>query len=298
MACSSRKRNIQWTRPFLYLWELCPQKLMGQMGNSHCSFIHGLHMDVIHLNKYEDVPWAGQDVSGKVCPSLFSPAHMLPLQCNTGLLLRSWRPAENHHQKTQLLPTELFFYLPAPQVAACCYSENCRCFKWCEAQWFQRKPRHKPGEVLSRSAVWVSSESCRIKAPCTVARSFHNRCLSMDLELHGLSCCWSCCSDAEHEPAPLESSLKSLFARNTTGKIFAVAALAAQRQWHREGTADIWKGRRWWQWHPGKGLQPRAEEERTSAVAAGGASMNDFRKFSILHEWAAGLDDCNDLFRP
>lgn len=29
-------------------------------------------MYVTHLNKYGDVLWDGQDVSGKVCPSLFS----------------------------------------------------------------------------------------------------------------------------------------------------------------------------------------------------------------------------------
>lgn len=95
--------------------------------------------------------------------------------------------------------------------------------------------------------------------PCAVTQSFHKRCLSMDLELHGQSCCCSCCSDAEHEPAPLESwNVKSLFARNATGKIFSLAALAAQQRCHREGTADIWHGRQWWQWHTGKGLQPRA----------------------------------------
>lgn len=47
-----------------------------------------------------------------------------------------------------------------------------------------------------------------------------------------------------------------------------------------------------------EGPPTKSREERTSAVAAGGAGMNDFRKFSILDEWAAGLDDCNDLFRP
>lgn len=134
MACSSRKGNIQWTQPFLYLLDLCVHELMGQRGNSHYSSIHGLTVDVPHLNKYEDVLWARQDVSGKVCPSLFLPfpAHILPLQCNTGLFLRSWRPAENHNQKSHLLPMELF-YLPAPQVAGSCYSNNCRSFNWCEA---------------------------------------------------------------------------------------------------------------------------------------------------------------------
>lgn len=39
------------------------------------------------------------------------------------------------------------------------------------------------------------------------------------------------------------------------------------------------------------------QRRKTSAVAVGGAGMNDSRKFSILDEWAAGLDDCNDLFR-
>lgn len=48
----------------------------------------------------------------------------------------------------------------------------------------------------------------------------------------------------------------------------------------------------------GEGLRPRAEEETTLAVVAGGAGGNDLRKPSIPDEWAAGLDDCNDLFRP
>lgn len=99
-------------------------------GNSHYSSIHRLNMDVPHLNKYGDVLWAGQDISENICPSLFLPfpPHILPLQCNTGLFLMSWRPADNHNQKIQLLPMELFFYLPAPQVAGCCYSHNCWSF--------------------------------------------------------------------------------------------------------------------------------------------------------------------------
>lgn len=35
-------------------------------------FFHRVNMYVTHLNKYGDVLWDGQDVSGKVCPSLFS----------------------------------------------------------------------------------------------------------------------------------------------------------------------------------------------------------------------------------
>lgn len=63
-------------------------------------------MDVTHLNKYGDLLWAGQDVSGKACPSLFFPfpAHALPLQCKAGLFLRSWRPAENHISENPTSP--------------------------------------------------------------------------------------------------------------------------------------------------------------------------------------------------
>lgn len=133
------------------------------------------------------------------------PAHVLPSWCNTGLFLRSWRPAQKHHQKIQLLPTELFFCLPSSWLAGRCYSRSCRFFNLYQVWWLPRKTRHKPDGAIFRSAVSVCSQSCRIMAPYAVAWGVHNRCLSMDLEPHGQNSCWKCCSDEKHEPAPLES---------------------------------------------------------------------------------------------
>lgn len=137
---------------------------------------------------------SGRDVSGKVQPSLLS--RFQPTCFHHGVTLKLWRPAENLNKKPQFLPTELFFYPPAPPVAGHCYCRSHMYFGWCEAQWFPKEVGHKPHGAIFRPAVWMSSESCRSMASCTVFWGLQNR-------RHGQKCCWRCRSDLEHEAALL-----------------------------------------------------------------------------------------------
>lgn len=131
------------------------------------------------------------------------PARVLPSRCNTSLFLRSWRPAEKRHQKTQLLPS-CFSTCPLPRELGIVIPGAVGTLTDVRPSGFQERQDTNQMEPSSDLQFGSAARAAGAWLPVQVASGFHYRRLSTDLELHGQNCSWRCCSDAEHEPAPPE----------------------------------------------------------------------------------------------